>query len=96
MGIATSYDLSIPRDALTDVETAGPLGESFVSIDVSQSNGPPIENYGYLQSKPTRRPLSFEEEIRAARALLELQAADKASQDSRTGSASVSTQKSKP
>jgi len=80
MDIATSYELTIPKDALAGVETAGMLGERFVSIDVSQSSEPAIENYGYLKSKPAKRPLSFEEDLRAARALLELDAAQRASE----------------
>lgn len=51
MELATSYDLHVPMDAITEVNTAGLLGESFVNIDVSLCSGPPIENHGYLQSK---------------------------------------------
>ena len=62
--LATSYALPVPEDALTDIETAGVLGESFVSIDVSHASGPTIENYGYLKSKPTRPQPSLEDVVR--------------------------------
>ena len=65
MDLATSDELSVPKDALTDIETAGVLGESYLSIDVSQASGAPIENYGYLKSKPTKPPPSVEDLIRA-------------------------------
>ena len=96
MDIATSYELSIPKDALTDVETAGVLGERFVSIDVSQSSGATIENYGYLKSKPAKRQLSFEEDLRAARALVELEAAERASEKASTAKTPAMSQNSKP
>ncbi len=96
MDIATSYELSIPKDALTDVESAGVLGGSFVSIDVSQSSGATIENYGYLKSKPAKRQLSFEEDLRAARALLELEAAQRASEKASTAKIPPTNQNSKP
>ncbi len=51
MTLKTSYELSVPQDALTGVETAGVLGETYVSIDVRSASGPPIEDYGYLKSK---------------------------------------------
>ncbi len=64
MQLATTYDLRIPNDALAVIETEGVLGESFVNIDVHEASGSPIENYGYLKSKPTPKPLSMEEMLR--------------------------------
>ncbi|MGA8299631.1 MAG: MCE family protein [Terriglobales bacterium] len=52
MILTTSYRLPVPRDALAGVETAGVLGETLVSIDVGAASGPPIDDYGYLRSKP--------------------------------------------
>ena len=64
MDLATSYALPVPKDALTEIETAGVLGETFVEIDVSQASGPSIENYGYLKSKPTKPRPSLEDLVR--------------------------------
>ena len=68
MELANSYDLRIPKDSLTEIDTAGLLGGSLESIDVSQASGSPIENYGYLKSKPTNPPLSVEDLIKALNA----------------------------
>jgi phospholipid/cholesterol/gamma-HCH transport system substrate-binding protein len=51
MTLKTPYRLSVPQDAMTAVETAGVLGETYVNIDVRSASGPPIEDYGYLKSK---------------------------------------------
>jgi ABC-type transporter Mla subunit MlaD len=47
MALATTYEIRIPKDSVAGIETAGVLGESFVSIDASQASGQPVENYGY-------------------------------------------------
>lgn len=52
MDLSTPYELKIPKDSITLIETAGILGESYVSIDISQASGSPIGDYGYLKSKP--------------------------------------------
>ena len=81
--LATSYALPVPEDALTDIETAGVLGERFVSIDVSHASGPMIENYGYLKSKPTRPQPSLEDVARGmTEGLRRSKANDHASADS--------------
>jgi phospholipid/cholesterol/gamma-HCH transport system substrate-binding protein len=54
MALATSYELHVPKDAIAAIETAGLLGPSYVGIDISQASGPPIENFGYLKSRPTK------------------------------------------
>ncbi len=65
MALATAYDLRLPKDAIAAIETAGILGQSYVAIDVSQASGAPLENYGYLRSKPTK-PLPSAEDFRKA------------------------------
>jgi phospholipid/cholesterol/gamma-HCH transport system substrate-binding protein len=77
MDLATDYNIRVPRDAVAEIETAGLLGTSFVSIDVSQASGSPIEDYGYLKSKATKPPLTIEQTLRAINALGELVAAEK-------------------
>jgi phospholipid/cholesterol/gamma-HCH transport system substrate-binding protein len=62
MALTTAYEITIPKDSIAGIETAGVLGESFVSIDTSQASGPPVENYGYLKSNP---PISFEDYMKA-------------------------------
>jgi ABC-type transporter Mla subunit MlaD len=54
MDVSTPYELKIPTDSITLIETAGILGERYVAIDISQASGPPIEDYGCLKSKPTQ------------------------------------------
>ena len=80
MKVATAYELRIPRDSLTEIDTAGLLGGSLVTIDATQASELPIENYGYLKSKSANRTLSLDEELTAARFLLELEAAQKSDQ----------------
>jgi ABC-type transporter Mla subunit MlaD len=65
MAVATSYKLHVPKDAIAAIERAGILGQSYVGIDVSQASGAPLENYGYLKSKPTK-PLPSAEDFRKA------------------------------
>jgi phospholipid/cholesterol/gamma-HCH transport system substrate-binding protein len=65
MTLATTYEIRIPKDSIAGIETAGVLGESFVSIDAIQASGPPIENYGYLKSRPSNPPATFEDYLKA-------------------------------
>lgn len=65
MALATSYDLRVPKDSIAVIQTAGILGQSYVEIDVSESSGPPLENYGYLKSKATKPLPSSEDFLRA-------------------------------
>jgi ABC-type transporter Mla subunit MlaD len=96
MELATAYDLRIPRDSLTEIDTDGLLGGSLVTIDVRQASGSPIENYGYLKSKPTPRALSLEEKLTAARILLELNAARRSSEKSSSDRVSTPAPHSRP
>ncbi|MBI3644353.1 MAG: hypothetical protein HY233_00065 [Acidobacteriales bacterium] len=68
MELATTYEIAVPRDAIAKIARMGILGETFVDIDISQATGTPIENHGYLKSKPTA---SLQDQIRAAQALVE-------------------------
>ena len=82
MAISTPYDLHVPKDAIVAIETAGILGQSYVDIDVSQASGAPIENYGYLKSKPAKPLPSVGDQIKAADLLLRLvQAAKEADKE---------------
>jgi phospholipid/cholesterol/gamma-HCH transport system substrate-binding protein len=51
MEIRTSYELRIPHDSVASIATAGLLGETYLSIDVSQASGPPVQNGSRLPSK---------------------------------------------
>jgi ABC-type transporter Mla subunit MlaD len=82
MALATAYEIRIPRDSTTGIETAGLLGEVYVFIDTTQASGAPIENYGYLKSKLTRPSPSVEDQLKAADVLLRLvQAAKEAEKE---------------
>ena len=70
MALATTYKIRIPKDSIAGIETAGVLGESFVSIDAFQASGSPIENYGYLKSRPSIPPTSFEDYLKALASVL--------------------------
>ena len=95
MQLATSYELRIPKYALAEIDTEGLLGGSFVNIDVTQASGPPIENYGYLKSEPTRRALSLDETVKAIRALIELDKASKATRKAANDDAEASREGTK-
>ncbi len=51
MAITAPYELKIPKDSVTSVETAGVLGPAFMQVDVTNPSGVPIEDGGTL---PTR------------------------------------------
>jgi phospholipid/cholesterol/gamma-HCH transport system substrate-binding protein len=56
MDLATSYEISIPKDSLVEIGRAGILGEAYANIDATNASGPAIEEYGYLKSRPSRSP----------------------------------------
>lgn len=60
MMVTAPYDLSIPRDSVAGVETAGVLGQPYIAIDVSRATGPPVENGGTLPSREEGPPLTIE------------------------------------
>ncbi len=72
MALATTYKVRIPKDSIAGIETEGLLGEAYLSIDTTQASGAPIENYGYLKSKPSKNTLSLRDQLRAADALIRL------------------------
>ena len=72
MMLATTYEISVPKDSIAETNTAGLLGEVYVNIDTTQASGAPIENYGYLKSKPSQATLSPVVLLKAADALLRL------------------------
>jgi hypothetical protein len=66
-----------------------------VDIDVSQASGPPVENYGYLKSKPTK-PLSAEDVLRALDKKLTMIDASVRSEMTSKGSAAPHSRQPKP
>ena len=56
MNINTNDQLAVPSDAVTSVQTAGILGESYVDIDVSRATGPPATNNSMLKSEESKSP----------------------------------------
>jgi phospholipid/cholesterol/gamma-HCH transport system substrate-binding protein len=71
MALATTYEITIPKDSIAETNTAGLLGEVYVSIDTTQASGTPIENYGYLKSKPSKTTLSLADQLKAAGVMLQ-------------------------
>jgi len=72
MALTTTYKVRIPQDSIAGIDTEGLLGEAYLSIDTTQASGAPIENYGYLKSKPSKNALSPGDQLRAADALIRL------------------------
>jgi phospholipid/cholesterol/gamma-HCH transport system substrate-binding protein len=95
MVLATSYELHVPNDAVTSVDTAGILGPSYLAIDTSQASGTPIENYGYLKSKATKM-LSTEEVLRAVEKRLTVMDESIKSQKNSNGNTESPAKPSKP
>jgi len=56
MELRTPYELKIPEDSVASTATAGLLGETYLSIDVSGASGRPIRNGGQL---PSRESVKF-------------------------------------
>lgn len=82
MALATPYEVNIPKDSVASIETAGILGPTIVAIDVGQTSGGPVENYGYLKSKPSKPAPSVEDHLRALELLVGLvEASKQAGQD---------------
>ena len=72
MALATTYEIRIPKDSIAEANTAGMLGVVYVNIDTTQASGAPIENYGYLKSKPSKPTLSLADQFKAADVMLRL------------------------
>ena len=96
MSLATPYDLHVPRDAIAGIGTTGLLGQSYLDIDVSQASGPPLENYGYLKSKPTRPPPAIENLLDSLGMAAAIAEASKAAEKTSVGKMSSSSPRRKP
>ena len=72
MALTTTYEIRIPKDSIAETNTAGLIGEVYVNIDSTQASGAPIENYGYLKSRPSKTTLSLGDQLKAADVLLRL------------------------
>ncbi len=64
--------IRIPKDSITETETAGLIGEVYLSVDTTQASGASIENYGYLKSKPGKNTLSLGDQLKAEGAVVRL------------------------
>ena len=53
MVLRAPYALAIPSDSVASLQTDGVLGPTFVEIDTSKANGPPIDQNGLLTSAGT-------------------------------------------
>jgi len=71
MEVTTSYEIKIPKDSLAEVSIAGVLGETYVKIDTTAASGPQIENYGYLNTKPSEPAASLEDYLKALDRMVE-------------------------
>jgi phospholipid/cholesterol/gamma-HCH transport system substrate-binding protein len=56
MALRTEYELSIPKDSVASVGTAGVLGETYVILDVHEATGPPVGDRGVLKSRASSDP----------------------------------------
>jgi len=65
MQLATTYEISVPKDAIAGIATAGLLGETYVDIDTTQAEGGPSENYGYLKSKQSKPMAPLADHLRS-------------------------------
>ena len=72
MALVTTYEIRIPKDSITETETAGLIGEVYLSVDTTQASGASIENCGYLKSKPNKNTLSLGDQLKAEGAVLRL------------------------
>ena len=80
MAIATTYEIKIPKDSITETNVSGVFGNTYVTIDISKASGPPIENYGYLTSTPSQPFPSAADHVKALEVLLKLAQASKDAQ----------------
>jgi phospholipid/cholesterol/gamma-HCH transport system substrate-binding protein len=53
MVLTPAYELKIPNDSIASLSTAGVLGETYVTIDVSRASGTPIGPNAVLKTIPT-------------------------------------------
>jgi phospholipid/cholesterol/gamma-HCH transport system substrate-binding protein len=87
MILATTYEIRIPKDSFAEINTAGLLGEVYVNIDTTQAVESPVENYGYLKSKPSKPTPSLADHLKALDLILRLvQASNEAGKEVPAGS----------
>ncbi len=60
MTLSTSYELRIPKDSAVVLASAGVLGPTLADIDIRDTSGPPIEDWGVLTSRPAEGPTTQE------------------------------------
>lgn len=72
MVLSTTYEIAVPKDSIAEVDKDGLLGGPYVNIDTTHASGAPLENYGYVKSKSSKKTLSLGEQLRAADAVLHL------------------------
>lgn len=68
MKVSTRYLSSLRADAVTSLETAGVLGETFVEIDGAQAHGPPVQDGSVLA---TREHPDFQDVVRSSQSTLQ-------------------------
>jgi phospholipid/cholesterol/gamma-HCH transport system substrate-binding protein len=68
MKVHTRYLQSLRTDAVTSLETAGVLGETFVEIDSAQARGPQVQSGTVLA---TREHPDFQDVVRASQSTLQ-------------------------
>lgn len=68
MKVHTRYLSSLRTDAVTSLETAGVLGETFVEIDSAQARGPQVQSGTVLA---TREHPDFQDVVRASQSTLQ-------------------------
>jgi ABC-type transporter Mla subunit MlaD len=65
MQLATTYEITVPKDAIAGIATAGLLGETYVEINTTEAVGGPSENYGYLKSKQSKSMAPLADHLRS-------------------------------
>jgi phospholipid/cholesterol/gamma-HCH transport system substrate-binding protein len=68
MRVNTRYLTSLRTDAVTSLETAGVLGETFVEIDSAQARGPQVQSGAVLA---TREHPDFQDVVRSSQGTLQ-------------------------
>jgi len=95
MDLATTYEIKIPADSIAGIGQEGVLGPIYVDIDVRQATGPPVEQYGYLRSKPIPPAASVVDQLKTVELMLKLVEASKAV-DNAASKANASSPSGKP
>lgn len=51
MVLAPSYQIQIPNDSVATLSTAGLLGATYVTLDISSAIGPPVQSGAVIKTK---------------------------------------------